>query len=210
MIEIQLFNYYNLNEFIIINLHSFSSHSTANLSACGRHTMGNEKSLPDRCNSAQTSYLNHHNLQKNRHHPAANYRHSTPSTHFNPTAEDHHPSSSYSSYNSSRPPSRAPSTTKSYASSSAYSTASAATQSTTISNRTSYHHQPTQPPSTSVAESKQTKYLKEQLYIKSYLDIVEQDRNAQSHFKAAKPGIRNYTPKILVQAPPKKELDVWI
>lgn len=192
-------------------------YSTTHISppACGRPTMGNEKSLPDRCNSSQTSYLshnyNHHQLNKTRSHPVVTFRHSTaPSTFSNSTCTtDDHLSSAYNSY-SSRPPSRTPSTTKSYSSSSAYSSGSVNTLSTTVSNRTIQPSTNTAISKRSSSEAKQTKYLKEQLYIKSYLDIVEQDRLAQSVFQTAKPGIRNYTPKILVQTPPKKELDVWI
>lgn len=45
---------------------------------------------------------------------------------------------------------------------------------------------------------KQKQYLSHHLYIKSYLDILEEDERARAHFKAARPGgIRNYTPKIL-------------
>ncbi|XP_011208326.2 uncharacterized protein LOC105229615 [Bactrocera dorsalis] len=41
-------------------------------------------------------------------------------------------------------------------------------------------------------------YLCRHLYIKSYLDILEEDEKARAHFKSAKPGgIRNYKPKIL-------------
>lgn len=40
-------------------------------------------------------------------------------------------------------------------------------------------------------------YLNHHLYIKSYLDILEEDEKARAHFKPARPGIRNYTPKIL-------------
>lgn len=41
-------------------------------------------------------------------------------------------------------------------------------------------------------------YLCKHLYIKSYLDILEEDEKAHAHFKSAKPGgIRNYKPKIL-------------
>lgn len=129
--------------------------------------MGQEKSLPDRCNSVQTAY-----------------RTSTS------------PSSIIS-----RPPSRAPSSTKSYAPS-AYSTSTQVTVKTSVSNSSAS--------SSRTTDSQQTKYLKEQLYIKSYLDIAEQDRTARSLFQPAKPGIRNYTPKILVEKPPKKEVDVWI
>ena len=70
--------------------------------------------------------------------------------------------------------------------------------------------------STSVSSSyksvdRQTKYLNEHLYIKSYLDIEEEDRNAKQSFKAAPAGgIRNYTPKILSEKTNKKEVDVWI
>lgn len=176
--------------------------------------MGQEKSLPDRCNSSavQPTYLRTCNSTSN--------------------LTAYSSSSSASSVATfSRPPSRAPSTTKSYAPSS-YSTTTNATASTTISaSPTHYSHQTTNRrrhgngggSSSSYTttttrgttqpkpESKQTKYLKEQLYIKSYLDIVEQDRTARSHFPAAKPGIRNYTPKILVEEPPpNKEVDVWI
>lgn len=139
--------------------------------------MGQEKSLPDRCNSVQTTYR-------------------TVSSRI------------------SRPPSRAPSSTKSYASS-AYSTGTTATASTSTSSSSAK--------TSGSTESKQTKYLKKQLYIKSYLDIVEQDRAARNNFPAAKPGIRNYTPKILVEKEQQqqsqqqqqqqhdpKEVDVWI
>lgn len=45
---------------------------------------------------------------------------------------------------------------------------------------------------------RQTKYLKEQLYIKSYLDLEDEDRAAKKVFQQkTKTGIRNYTPKIL-------------
>ncbi|XP_017028947.1 glucose dehydrogenase [FAD, quinone] [Drosophila kikkawai] len=45
---------------------------------------------------------------------------------------------------------------------------------------------------------KQKHYLHHHLYIKSYLDILEEDERARAHFKSARPGgIRNYTPKIL-------------
>lgn len=45
---------------------------------------------------------------------------------------------------------------------------------------------------------KQKQYLSHHLYIKSYLDILEEDERARAHFKSARPGgIRNYTPKIL-------------
>lgn len=44
---------------------------------------------------------------------------------------------------------------------------------------------------------RQTKYLKEQLYIKSYLDLEDEDRAAKKAFQTTKTGIRNYTPKIL-------------
>ncbi|GAB0093759.1 Glucose-methanol-choline oxidoreductase [Sergentomyia squamirostris] len=62
---------------------------------------------------------------------------------------------------------------------------------------------------------RQTKYLKEQLYIKSYLDIEEQDRNAKKQFTPATRtnGIRNYRPKILGEKPPtpaQQDVDVWI
>ncbi|XP_055845342.1 bromodomain-containing protein DDB_G0270170 [Episyrphus balteatus] len=46
---------------------------------------------------------------------------------------------------------------------------------------------------------KQKDYLDHHLYIKSYLDIVEEDEKAKEHFQTAKPGIRNYTPKILAE-----------
>lgn len=59
--------------------------------------------------------------------------------------------------------------------------------------------------STSVVSSKSSKslqkqkeYLDHHLYIKSYLDILEEDQKASAQYKVAKPGgIRNYTPKIL-------------
>ena len=47
---------------------------------------------------------------------------------------------------------------------------------------------------------KQKDYITHHLYIKTYLDILEEDRRAKEYFKteaAAKPGIRNYTPKII-------------
>ncbi|XP_036339669.1 uncharacterized protein LOC118748997 [Rhagoletis pomonella] len=41
-------------------------------------------------------------------------------------------------------------------------------------------------------------YLCRHLYIKSYLDILEEDEKARAQFKSARPGgIRNYKPKIL-------------
>lgn len=101
--------------------------------------MGQEKSLPDRCNSAQ---------------------YYVPST-----------------------VSRSPS----------YSPSSASTTKTTYSTA-----------------EKQAKYLKQQLYIKSYIDIAEQDQNAQKHFKPTRPGLRNYTPKILNEKPQPQPVDIWI
>ncbi|XP_041448608.1 glucose dehydrogenase [FAD, quinone] [Drosophila obscura] len=48
---------------------------------------------------------------------------------------------------------------------------------------------------------KQKHYLSHHLYIKSYLDILEEDERARAHFKSARPGgIRNYTPKILASS----------
>ncbi|XP_020714325.1 A-agglutinin anchorage subunit [Ceratitis capitata] len=44
-------------------------------------------------------------------------------------------------------------------------------------------------------------YLCKHLYIKSYLDILEEDEKARAQFKSARPGgIRNYKPKILGEA----------
>lgn len=49
---------------------------------------------------------------------------------------------------------------------------------------------------------KQKDYLDHHLYIKSYLDILEEDQRASAQYKIAKPGgIRNYTPKILSEVP---------
>lgn len=49
---------------------------------------------------------------------------------------------------------------------------------------------------------KQKDYLDHHLYIKSYLDILEEDQKAKAQYKVAKPGgIRNYTPKILAEVP---------
>ena len=144
--------------------------------------MGQEKSLPDRCNSIQTTPSR----------PATISSTQSAQKPYTSSASTHHSSGNSSSTNnsiiSSRPPSRAPSTTKSC--SSLYTTSYSTTSSTST--------------------QKQTKYLKQQLYIKSYLDIVEQDKTARNQFQSAKPGIRNYKPKILVEKPPKKEVDVWI
>lgn len=74
---------------------------------------------------------------------------------------------------------------------------------------------------------KQAKYLKDQLHIKTYLDIIEEDRNAKRNFPTARSGIRNYTPKILLDENPpytssgsgtssasssssEQDLDVWV
>lgn len=68
---------------------------------------------------------------------------------------------------------------------------------------------------------RQSKYLSEHLYIKSYLDIEEEDRNAKKQFRTAPVGgIRNYQPKILTDKQQqqqqqqkqqnKQEVDVWI
>ncbi|XP_059224164.1 putative uncharacterized protein DDB_G0277255 [Stomoxys calcitrans] len=47
---------------------------------------------------------------------------------------------------------------------------------------------------------KQKDYLDHHLYIKSYLDILEEDQRASAQYKVAKPGgIRNYKPKILAE-----------
>lgn len=64
--------------------------------------------------------------------------------------------------------------------------------------------------------AKQKEYLEHHLYIKSYLDILEEDEKARAEYKVAKPGgIRNYKPKILsdislsTSAPVRNE-DPWI
>lgn len=66
---------------------------------------------------------------------------------------------------------------------------------------------------------KQKDYLNHHLYIKTYLDILEEDKRAKEYFQseaAARPGIRNYTPKILDNnnsdnslPPAKEELWIW-
>lgn len=64
--------------------------------------------------------------------------------------------------------------------------------------------------------AKQKEYLEHHLYIKSYLDILEEDEIARSQYKVAKPGgIRNYTPKILADiclssSAPVRHEDPWI
>lgn len=65
---------------------------------------------------------------------------------------------------------------------------------------------------------KQTQYLNHQLYIKTYLDILEEDQNAKVVFQPVRKGIRNYTPKILVEKTAaaattttvERNVDVWI
>lgn len=66
------------------------------------------------------------------------------------------------------------------------------------------------------SSDKQKEYLNHHLYIKTYLDILEEDKRAKEYFQseaAAKPGIRNYTPKILDNPnslpQPKDELWIW-
>ncbi|XP_055388992.1 uncharacterized protein LOC129618209 [Condylostylus longicornis] len=46
------------------------------------------------------------------------------------------------------------------------------------------------------SQEKQANYLNHHLYIKSYLDILEEDEKAKKQF-IPRPGIRNYKPKIL-------------
>lgn len=97
---------------------------------------------------------------------------------------------------------------------------SAQTFRTTQSTKSCVSRAPSCTPSTQSITSKtsyksverQAKYLNEHLYIKSYLDIEEDERNARQNFQPAPQGIRNYTPKILNEKKPpkKKEVDVWI
>lgn len=120
--------------------------------------MGQEKSLPSRCNSIHNYPLtgtHHHNHHHHHHHQTL----SGPTT----------LSSAASSVSLAR---------------------------SAVSNTSTVHTNCSRATYKSV--ERQTKYLKEQLYIKSYLDLEEQDRNAKKLFQqTTKSGIRNYTPKIL-------------
>lgn len=138
--------------------------------------MGQEKSLPARCNSC------------------------------------HNYSSSTAAPTIIRSPSR---------STTATTTNSISLSTTTTLNTTRTHSSATSSASYKSIE-KQTKYLNEQLYIKTYLDIVEEDRTAKQQFQPKRIGIRNYTPKILLDQLPsvasstssssieQDEVDVWI
>lgn len=218
------------------NEKSLPDHRISSTSITNTNTTTTSNSYPAR----QTNYSSHnqpqqshrrHSTQKSAVHPQR-YT-STSAT----AAADHHRAfaskrnlaatnsldahSQFSSTTQSRPSSRTADSTKSYASSTtAYSAAtlstrlSSATTTGKSSTTTARDHAANKRYSASAADSKQTKYLKEQLYIKSYLDIVERDRRAREQFQPAKPGIRNYTPKILGVQPTalaaKSEVDVWI
>lgn len=120
------------------------------------HKMGQEKSLPSRCNSIQNYPLTGSTNRQHRHH------------------HHHHGGS----------------TTLSSAISSVSLSPSTRSSTSTIHTNASR--------TTCKSVQRQTKYLKEQLYIKSYLDLEDQDRAAKKVFEQkTKTGIRNYTPKIL-------------
>jgi choline dehydrogenase len=145
--------------------------------------MGQEKSLPVRC--TPTSTILHNN----------NYRISQISS------KTAHSAVSATSSNSS-----------------AISTSSQDSSNTTGAT-TTLNSKLTRPPSSTSRTSyktpvdRQSKYLSEHLYIKSYLDIEEEDRNAKKNFHPApQGGIRNYKPKIISEKQKKqnKEVDVWI
>lgn len=117
--------------------------------------MGQEKSLPSRCNSIHNYPLTGSTHRRHHHH--------------------HHNGGSQ---------------TLSSAISSVSLAPSARSSTSTIQTNASR--------ATCKSVQRQTKYLKEQLYIKSYLDLEDQDRAAKKVFQQkTKTGIRNYTPKIL-------------
>lgn len=117
------------------------------------HKMGQEKSLPSRCNSIH------------------NYPLTGSSSHKHHNHHHHHSGTT---------------TLSSAVSSVSLAPSFRSTTSTNVSR------------STCKSVQRQTKYLKEQLYIKSYLDLEDQDRAARKVFQPkTKGGIRNYTPKIL-------------
>lgn len=123
------------------------------------HKMGQEKSLPSRCNS-----IHNYNYQL------------TGSSHRHHRHHHHHHNGG--------------TTTLSSAISSVSLAPSARSSTSTIQTNVSR--------ATCKSVQRQTKYLKEQLYIKSYLDLEDQDRAAKKVFQQkTKTGIRNYTPKIL-------------
>lgn len=159
--------------------------------------MGQEKSLPVRCNSC-------HN---------------------------------YSSSTTTAPTILKRSTSRSTASSTTTKKSIALSSDNSISTAKTIHSSRTRPssshqstPSSSYTSSydEQLKYLNHQLFIKTYLDIIEEERTTQGvHFHQPKrSGIRNYTPKILLdQLPPppattlsssstssieQDDVDVWI
>lgn len=148
--------------------------------------MGQEKSLPIRCNSCHN-----HNYSS-----SIKITTSSPSTTSSTssgnlkTTSKHHTTHHHKLAPSPvRSPSR--STTKSIK-----STQSSTTTLNTTRTRSSSHCSTT---STYKSIDNQTKYLNQQLFIKSYSDIVEEDRTTKAQFKPARNGIRNYTPKILVE-----------
>lgn len=130
------------------------------------HKMGQEKSLPSRCNSIHNYPLTGATHHRNTHHRHHHHHHN------NNTAGG-------------------ATTTLSSAISSVSLAPSARSSTSTIHTNASR--------ATCKSVQRQTKYLKEQLYIKSYLDLEDQDRAAKKVFqqKTTKTGIRNYTPKIL-------------
>lgn len=157
--------------------------------------MGQEKSLPVRCNSCH------------------NYSSSTTTA---PTILKR--STSRSTASSTK-------TKKSHALS---SNTSISTSETIHSSRTrASSHQSTASSSYTSRYDEHFKYLNHQLFMKTYLDIIEEERTTQAHFHQPKrSGIRNYTPKILLdQLPPppattlsssstssieQDDVDVWI
>lgn len=123
------------------------------------HKMGQEKSLPSRCNSIHNYPLTGSTHRQHRHH---HHHH-------------HHNGGSQTLSSAISSVSLAPSTRS--------STSTIQTNASRV---------------TCKSVQRQTKYLKEQLYIKSYLDLEDQDRAAKKVFQQkTKTGIRNYTPKIL-------------
>lgn len=149
------------------------------------HKMGQEKSLPSRCNSIHHDYPSltgtHHSgtTTSSGSSATANNPHHTHHSHKNHHHHHHHHRSSVGSG----------------ALSSAVSSVSLApsTRSSTSTINTNYSR------ASYKSVQRQTKYLNEQLYIKSYLDLEDQDRLAKKVFQqtTTKSGIRNYTPKIL-------------
>lgn len=176
-----------------------------------QNIMGQEKSVPIRCNTCH-SYSS--SIKKSASLSASTSQLPTSSQH---QQQHHH-------HKTAPSPVRSQSRSTTISTKSSHSSKKHASSHTRLSSRHSSASATSTTSSSYKSIDNQTKYLNHQLYIKSYLDIVEEDRNAAIHFQPARNGIRNYTPKILLEqsTPPastsasstssneQEDIDIWI